>query len=186
MSRIGKQPIPIPSGVEIHLKDGKLSVKGSKGTLTFTPHPLVEIKVEGGIATVSRKSDERLDKSLHGLTRTLIFNMIEGVSKGFSKKLEIQGVGYRVTPQGKNLEFALGFSHPVLFKGPDGITFEIDKEKKNIFTVTGIDKALVGQVAANIRSLRPPEPYKGKGIRYFKEVIRRKAGKAATAAGKAA
>ena len=184
MSRIGKQPITIPSGVEIQVKDGTVSVKGPKGTLKFTPHPRMTIKIEDKILSVERKSEENLDRGLHGLTRTLIANMIEGVTKGYSKKLDIQGVGFRATMQGKNLSLTLGFSHPVSFNAPDGIAFEIDKEKKNLITVSGIDKALVGQVASNLRGLRPPEPYKGKGIRYFGEVIRRKAGKAATAAAK--
>lgn len=186
MSRIGKQPISIASGVEVHVKDGQVEVKGSKGTLKFRPHIRIEIKVEGQNVVVARKSDEPLDRSLHGLTRTLIANMIDGVTKGFSKRLEIQGVGYRAQLQGKNLQLALGFSHPVEFKAPEGISFEIDKEKKNIITVTGIDKSLVGQVSAEIRELRPPEPYKGKGIRYAGEVVKRKAGKAATTAAKGA
>lgn len=186
MSRIGKNPVAIPSGVQVSVANGVVQVKGSKGTLNFTPHPRMTVSVEGQEVRVTRASDEILDRSLHGLTRTLIANMIEGVSKGFSKRLEIQGVGYRVAQQGKNLQLSLGFSHPVEFTAPEGITFEIDKEKKNIITVSGIDKIIVGQTAANIRGLRKPEPYKGKGIRYFGEVIRRKAGKAATAAGKGA
>lgn len=184
MSRIGKQPITIPSGVEVHLTDGIISVKGSKGTLKFTHHPRMKVKIEDKTITVERTSEENLDRGLHGLTRTLIANMIEGVAKGYAKKLDIQGVGYRATMQGKNLSLTLGFSHPVSFPAPDGITFEIDKEKKNLITVSGIDKVLVGQVSSDLRGLRPPEPYKGKGIRYFGEVIRRKAGKAATAAAK--
>lgn len=186
MSRIGKQPIPIPAGVEVHMKDARISVKGPKGTLNFSPHARVQIKIDGQHVLVERKSDEPFDRSLHGLSRTLIANMIHGVTKGFSKQLEIQGVGYRIQLQGKNLQLALGFSHPVEFTAPEGISFEINKEKKNFFTVMGIDKTLVGQVAAQIRGLRPPEPYKGKGIRYVGEVIRRKAGKAATAAAKGA
>lgn len=186
MSRIGKQPITIPSDVTVDIKNGTVTVKGSKGTLVFTPHARVHIKVDGATLTVERKSDEILDRSLHGLTRTLMANMIEGVTKGFSKRLEIQGVGYRATVQGTKLQLALGFSHQVDFPAPGGIIFEIDKEKKNIITVSGIDKVLVGQVAANLRALRKPEPYKGKGIRYVGETIRRKAGKAATAAAKGA
>ena len=186
MSRIGKQPIAIPSGVEVHIKDGVVTVKGSKGTLTFTHHPRVNVVLDGNVVKVERPNDDILEKSLHGLTRTLIANMVEGVAKGFSKKLEIQGVGYRAQVQGKKLQLALGFSHPVEFEAPDGISFEMDKEKKNIITVAGIDKALVGQVSADIRALRKPEPYKGKGIRYVGEVVRRKAGKAATAAAKGA
>lgn len=184
MSRIGKQPITIPSGVEVHMKEGKMTVKGPKGTLVFNPHPRMQIKMESKQVLVERPSDGNLDRSLHGLTRTLVANMIQGVTDGFSKKLELHGVGYRAQIQGKKLQLAIGFSHPVDFPAPEGITFEIDKEKKNIITVSGIDKNLVGQVAANLRSLRKPEPYKGKGIHYLGEVIRRKAGKAATAAAK--
>lgn len=184
MSRIGKQPVEIPAGVQITVSDGEVAVKGPKGTLKFKPHARMIIKIEDKKVLVERKSDEILDRSLHGLTRTLIANMMQGVVNGFSKKLEIQGVGYRAQLQGKKLQLALGFSHPVDFTAPDGITFEIDKEKKNIITIHGADKALVGQVAANIRSLRKPEPYKGKGIRYVGEVVRRKAGKAATTAAK--
>lgn len=184
MSRIGKKPIPIPAGVEIKIQDGTVHVKGPKGTLTFAPHGLMEIKMAEGAVTVSRKSNGILDRSLHGLTRSLIANMIEGVTKGFSRKLEIQGVGYRAQISGNKLDLSLGFSHPVQFQAPAGIQFEMDKEKKNIITVSGIDKMLVGQTAAKLRGLRPPEPYKGKGIRYFGEKVRRKAGKAATAAAK--
>lgn len=186
MSKIGKQPVTIPAGVTVTVGENTVTVKGPKGTLNFTPHSRITIKIDGQTATVERKSDEILDKSLHGLTRTLLANMIVGVTKGFEKKLDIQGVGYRAQVQGKKLELALGFSHPVFYMAPDGITFEIDKEKKNIISISGIDKIMVGQVAANIRGLRKPEPYKGKGIRYLGETVRRKAGKAATAAGKAA
>lgn len=186
MSKIGKQPVAIPVGVQITVKENVITVKGPKGTLTLNVHPRMKIKIEGSNVAVERGGEEKLDRSLHGLTRTLLANTVEGVLKGFSKKLDIQGVGYRVQMKGKNLELTLGFSHPVNFSAPDGITFEIDKEKKNIITVSGIDKCLVGQVAANLRALRKPEPYKGKGIRYLGEVVRRKAGKAATAAGKAA
>lgn len=182
MSRIGKQPITIPSGVEINVKDGAVHIKGSKGTQTFNFHPRMKVAVKDGVLTVERQSDEKLDMSLHGLTRTLIANMIIGVTKGFTKELEIQGVGFRVALKGKDLDFALGFSHPVVFKAPEGITFEIDKDKKNIIRVHGMSKEQVGQTAAVIRGLRPPEPYKGKGIRYLGEVVRKKAGKAASAA----
>lgn len=185
MSRIGKQPVPIPSGVEVSVKDGVVHVKGSKGKLEFRFHGRIKVEVADKNVVIMRAGDEKLDRSLHGLSRTLIANMVEGVTKGFSKQLEIQGVGYRATMKGKDLELALGFSHPVIFKAPEDISFEIDKEKKNIIKVSGIDKELVGQTSARLRGLRPPEPYKGKGIRYFGEVIRRKAGKAATAAGKA-
>lgn len=186
MSRIGKNPIPVPSGVTVTVKDGEVSVKGPKGSLALKPHVRMEIIVENGNVIVKRKSDEILDRSLHGLTRTLIANLITGVTQGYSKKLEIQGVGYRAALQGKKLELSLGFSHPVTFPAPEGISFEIDKEKKNIITVSGIDKDLVGQVTANLRALRKPEPYKGKGIRYVGEAVRRKAGKAAAAAAKTA
>lgn len=186
MSRIGKQPITIPSGVEVKISGNTVSVKGPKGSLTMHAHPRVTIVVDGNMVTVSRASDEKLDRSLHGLTRTLIANMIGGVTKGFSKSLEIQGVGYRAQLQGKKLSLSLGFSHPIELHAPEGISFEIDKEKKNIITVSGIDKQLVGQVSSDLRGLRPPEPYKGKGIRYVGEVVRRKAGKAATAAAKGA
>lgn len=186
MSRIGKQPIPIPSGVTVDVKSTTVTVKGAKGSLTLNAHTRMVIKSDGKEVFVERKSNEILDRSLHGLTRTLIANMIQGVTQGFAKKLELQGVGFRAQIKGKNLELALGFSHPVEFRAPEGITFEIDKEKKNIITVSGIDKTMVGQVAANLRGLRKPEPYKGKGIRYLGEVVRRKAGKAATAGSKAA
>ncbi len=186
MSRIGKQLIDVPSGVQVTIASGIVTVKGSKGTLNFKPHGNIQVTIEGQQIKVARQSDENLDRSLHGLTRTLIANMIDGVAKGFAKKLEIQGVGYRAQLQGKNLQLSLGFSHPVNFPAPEGIIFEIDKEKKNIITVSGINKELVGQVASNLRGLRPPEPYKGKGIRYVGERVRRKAGKAATAAAKGA
>ncbi len=182
MSRIGKQPIAIPSGVELTVKDGLVTVKASKGTLSLQVHPRITVTIEAGVVTVNKNGEEILDNALHGLTRTLINNMVIGVTKGFSKDLEIQGVGYRVALKGKNLDFALGFSHPVEFKAPEGITFEIDKDKKNIIKVNGVSKELVGQTAAKIRSLRPPEPYKGKGIRYLGEVVRKKAGKAAATA----
>lgn len=186
MSRIGKQPIIIPSGVEVTVKNGEVAVKGPKGTLKFQPHQKIFVKVEDGKIIVERKSDEILDKSLHGLTRSTIANLVIGVVSGFIKKLEIQGVGYRVQLQDKKLQFSLGFSHPVEYVAPEGISFEIDKEKKNVISVIGIDKVMVGQVASNLRALRPPEPYKGKGIRYLGEIVRRKAGKAATTAAKGA
>lgn len=186
MSRIGKKPIDVPAGVEVKMTSGEITVKGPKGVLKFTPHPRLEIKIEEKTILVNRKSEEILDKSLHGLTRTLVANMVTGVTEGFAKKLELHGVGYRAAVQANKLQLALGYSHPVEYPAPEGIHFEIDKEKKNIVVISGIDKTLVGQVAANIRALRPPEPYKGKGIHYLGEKIRRKAGKAATAAGKGA
>ncbi|MBI4994455.1 50S ribosomal protein L6 [Candidatus Peregrinibacteria bacterium] len=186
MSRIGKQPVPIPTGVQADIKGSAVNIKGPKGAMTLNVNPRIKIKIDGSNVIVERGGNEKIDRSLHGLTRTLINNAILGVTKGFSKQLDIQGVGYRVQLQGKNLEFTLGFSHPVKFPAPTGITFEIDKEKKNILTVSGIDKCLAGQTAADIRDLRKPEPYKGKGIRYVGEVVRRKAGKAATTAAKGA
>jgi large subunit ribosomal protein L6 len=184
MSKIGKKPITVPGNVEIKVADGIVSAKGAKGTLEFKPHPLMVIKLDGKTLTVERTSENNLDKSLHGLTRTIISNMIEGVSNGFTKKLEIQGVGYRAAMAGKSYQLSLGFSHPIMFDPPAGITLDIDKEKKNILIVSGVNKEIVGQVAANLRSLRVPEPYKGKGIRYLGEQIRRKAGKAAATAAK--
>lgn len=184
MSKIGKKPIQIPSGVDVQIKDNAITVKGPKGTLTFKAHKNVTVKMADKNIIVERKDDERLSRGLHGLTRTLIDNMVTGVTQGFSKKLDIQGVGYRAQMVGKNLQLAVGYSHPVDFPAPAGITFEIDKEKKNIITVSGIDKIVVGQVASNLRAVRPPEPYKGKGIRYLGEAVRRKAGKAAATAAK--
>ncbi|MBP9718141.1 50S ribosomal protein L6 [Candidatus Gracilibacteria bacterium] len=182
MSRIGKQPVEITNGVEVKINGTHVSVKGAKGSLEFTFHPRMKISMVEKTIVVERQSEEKLDKSLHGITRTLISNMVEGVTKGFERALEIQGVGYRVAMKGKDLDLSLGFSHPVVFKAPDGISFEIDKDKKNIFRILGINKEVVGQTAAKIRSLRPPEPYKGKGIRYLGENVKRKAGKAASAA----
>lgn len=183
MSRIGKQPVNIPSGVSVTLQTGEVIIKGSKGELRLKPHPRITVVQEGNTLLCQRKGNEKLDKSLHGLTRTLLNNMMAGVTQGFSKKLEVQGIGYRAQLQGKKLQLSLGFSHPVDYEAPEGIHIEIDKEKKNIITVSGPDKQLVGQVAAIIRSFRPPEPYKGKGIRYVGEVIIKKAGKAAATAG---
>lgn len=182
MSRIGNNPIKIPSNVTVTSAGGMLKVKGPKGELTFSPHARVKISVEGQTAIVSVSSQEKLDKSLHGLTRTLVANMVTGVTDGFKKPMEIQGVGYKVDLKGKKLVLALGFSHPVEFELPAGITITLDKEKKNLFVIEGIDKQLVGQTAAVIRGFRPPEPYKGKGIRYQGEHIVRKVGKAAATA----
>jgi large subunit ribosomal protein L6 len=178
MSRIGKLPIPVPSGVEVTLDSSVVTVKGPKGTLSHTvASPITVDKDEDGAIAVARPDDERLSRSLHGLTRTLIANMVTGVTQGYEKKLEIVGVGYRVLSKGPTqLEFQLGFSHPVVFDAPDGITFSVEGPTK--FGVAGIDKQLVGEVAANIRKLRKPEPYKGKGIRYAGEQVRRKVGKA--------
>ena len=178
MSRIGKQPIAVPSGVDVTIADGTVRVKGSKGELTINVVGELEIVCEGDEVVVSRANDERRNRSLHGLTRTLIANMITGVSQGFTKELDIVGVGYRAAAQGSNkLEILVGYSHPVIVDAPDGITFEVPVPTK--ITVKGFDKQLVGQVAADIRKIRKPEPYKGKGIRYTDEVVRRKAGKSA-------
>ncbi len=176
MSRIGKLPIAVPKGVDVKLSgDNVLTVKGSKGTLTKQFHKDMIIKVEGGQITVERPSDLKIHKSLHGLTRTLVNNMVEGVTNGYQKALEINGVGYRAQKQGKKLVLTLGYSHPVEMDDPEGITTEVPAPNKII--VKGIDKQVVGEVAAKIREKRPPEPYKGKGIKYETEVIRRKEGK---------
>jgi large subunit ribosomal protein L6 len=178
MSRIGKLPIPVPSGVEVNLDERVVTVKGPKGTLTHTvAAPITVARDEDGAVTVTRPDDERESRSLHGLTRTLIANMVTGVTQGYEKKLEIVGVGYRVLSKGPTqLEFQLGYSHPIVFDAPEGITFTVEGPTR--FGVAGIDKQLVGEVAANIRKLRKPEPYKGKGVRYAGEVVRRKVGKA--------
>ena len=177
MSRIGRLPVTVPSGVEVTIDGQAVSVKGPKGALTHTvATPIAVARDDDGTITVSRPDDERRNRSLHGLTRTLIANMVEGVTNGFEKKLEIVGTGYRVTAKGSDLEFALGYSHPITVKAPEGITFTTDGPLR--LAVQGIDKQLVGEVAANIRKLRKPDPYKGKGVRYAGEHIRRKVGKA--------
>jgi large subunit ribosomal protein L6 len=177
MSRIGRKPITVPTGVELSIEGPKVVVKGPKGTLSHTlAEPITIERDDSGSFTVLRPNDERRAKELHGLSRTLINNMVVGVTEGYRKSLEISGTGYRVTAKGSDLEFALGFSHPVLVPAPPGITFTV--ERPTLFHVAGIDKQQVGEVAANIRKIRPPEPYKGKGVRYQGEVIRRKAGKA--------
>lgn len=177
MSRIGKQPIPVPAGVEVTIDGSTVTVKGPKGTLTQTFAEGIEIALEDGEILVRRPNDERRMRSLHGLTRTLVANMVMGVSEGFEKKLEIVGVGYRAQLKGEDLDLALGLSHPMVVKATEGITFEVPAP--NRISVKGIDKQRVGQVAAEIRKIRPPEPYKGKGIRYADEYVRRKVGKAA-------
>lgn len=177
MSRIGKHPVAIPAGVEVTIDGSTVTVKGPKGELTRTFQPLINIAREGDEIIVTRPNDSREAKSLHGLTRTLIANMVEGVHTGFSKKLQLVGVGYRAALKGKDLEMQLGYSHPVLVEAPENITFEVPSQTEII--VTGPSKEQVGQVAANIRKWRKPEPYKGKGIRYDGERIRRKLGKAA-------
>lgn len=176
MSRIGKVPVPVPAGVEVTIDGATLTVKGPKGTLVHTIPAPIEVSQEEGQITVTRPNDERSSRSLHGLTRTLINNLIIGVTQGYEKKLEIVGTGYRVAAKGADLEFALGFSHPVVVTPPEGISFAVESQTK--FSVSGISKQQVGEVAANIRKIRKPEPYKGKGVRYAGEVVRRKAGKA--------
>jgi large subunit ribosomal protein L6 len=178
MSRIGKNPIPVPSGVEVSIVDRHITVKGGQGTLERDIPGEIQVAQEDGQLVVTRPNDERQNRALHGLTRSLVNNMVLGVSAGFVKELEIVGVGYRAIAQGPDkIELALGFSHPVHVDAPAGITFEVPAPTKIV--VKGIDKELVGQVAANIRKIRKPEPYKGKGVRYAGEVVRRKAGKAA-------
>ncbi len=177
MSRIGRLPIPVPAGVDVAIDGRDVRVKGPKGELALTVvSPINVQKDEDGTLAVTRPDDERQSRSLHGLTRTLIANMVTGVTTGYSKTLEIVGVGYRVQPRGQGVEFALGYSHSIQVDAPDGISFTVDSPTK--LTVTGIDKQKVGEVAANIRKVRKPEPYKGKGIRYSGEVVRRKVGKA--------
>jgi large subunit ribosomal protein L6 len=175
MSRIGKLPIPVPAGVEVAIDGQNVTVNGPKGSLSHVLAEPITIAQEDGTLNVVRPDDERLSKSLHGLSRTLIANMVVGVTTGYTKNLEIVGTGYRVAAKGNDLEFALGFSHPVLIPAPEGISFRVDSPTR--FAVEGIDKQKVGEVAANIRKLRKPDPYKGKGVRYQGEVIRRKAGK---------
>ncbi len=179
MSRIGNAPIEFPAGVDASVDGGAVTVKGPKGTLTQTIDPRISVSVEDGVLTVARENDEREARALHGLTRALIANMVVGVSAGYTKELQAVGVGYRGALKGSTLELQVGFSHPVTIEAPEGITIEVPEPTK--FIVSGIDKQLVGQVAANIRAVRPPEPYKGKGIRYVDEYVRRKAGKAGVA-----
>ena len=174
MSRIGKLPIEIPSGVEVKLENGKITVKGPKGELTTQMSPLLNYKMEGGKVSIERIDDSREANAQHGLRRTLLANCIHGVTKGFEKALEVNGVGYRVAVKGHTIEMSLGFSHPVLVELPPDLSAKVDGQ---VLTIIGIDKEKVGQMAASIRSLRKPEPYKGKGIKYVTETIRRKAGK---------
>ncbi len=182
MSRVGKQPITIPSGVTIEIKNNLIVVKGSKGELKKEIHENMKMEMKDGELTVLRPNDSKLNRSLHGLYRSLLANMVEGVSKGFEKRLEIIGVGYRAKTSGKKITLSLGFSHPIEYVAPDGVEFKMDEENKNTIIVTGIDKQLVGEAAAKIRSYKKPEPYKGKGIRYEGEYVARKAGKAAASA----
>jgi len=176
MSRIGRLPVPVPAGVDVTIDGANVTVKGPKGTLSHTvAEPITVARDEDGALVVTRPNDERESRSLHGLTRTLLANLVVGVTQGYTKALEIVGTGYRVQAKGSDLEFALGFSHPVSVKAPEGITFSVEGPTK--FTVSGIDKQLVGETAANIRKIRKPEPYKGKGVRYAGEQVRRKEGK---------
>ena len=182
MSRIGKKPVPIPKGVTAQLDGHRLTVKGPKGELGRTFHAEMALAVEDGAVVVRRPSDEARHKALHGLTRTLVANMVDGVTKGFVKTLEIQGVGYKAEPKPFGVQLVVGFSHPVPYHAPEGI--KISVEGNVVVKIEGINKELVGQVAAELRNVRPPEPYKGKGIRYQGEHVRRKAGKTAQAAAK--
>jgi large subunit ribosomal protein L6 len=175
MSRIGKLPIPVPASVDVTIDGQRISVKGPKGTLAHTVAEPITVEREDGVLAVKRPDDERRNRALHGLTRSLVNNLVVGVTDGYEKKLEIHGVGYRVQLKGSDLEFSLGFSHPVKVSPPEGITFTVEAPTR--FSVSGIDKQRVGEVAANIRKLRKPDPYKGKGVRYAGEVIRRKVGK---------
>jgi large subunit ribosomal protein L6 len=179
MSRIGRQPIPIPSGVEVKIDGPHVSVKGPKGLLEQDLHPAMKISIADGVVSVERPSEEREHRALHGLTRSLVANMVEGVTNGYAKTLEIQGVGYRAALKGSTLELAVGYSHPVVVEPPTGVTFEVPQPTRII--VSGADKQAVGQVAANIRAIRKPDAYKGKGIRYQGEYVRKKAGKAGKA-----
>jgi large subunit ribosomal protein L6 len=176
MSRVGKAPVAVPSGVDIEIDGNHVTVKGSKGELERDFNERIAFEIEDDVLTVTRPDDSRESKALHGLSRALINNMVLGVSEGFKKDLEIQGVGYRAALKGKDIELQVGYSHPVLVEAPEGITFDVPEPTR--ISVSGIDKEKVGQVAANIRKVRPPEPYKGKGIRYAGEYVRRKAGKA--------
>jgi len=180
MSRIGKQPITIPSGVDVAVDGSRVSVKGPRGALEQRFHPDLRITLDDGTVRVERPSEERLHRSLHGLTRSLIANMVEGVTNGFEKRLEIIGVGYRAALKGGDLEISAGYSHTVPYKAPEGIEFEVPAPTRVV--IRGIDKQLVGEVAAEIRKIRKPEPYKGKGIRYEGEEVKKKAGKAAKGA----
>ena len=177
MSRIGRKPVPLPDAVSVEIAPGSIAVKGPKGELNQAFSPEMTVEQDDGVVTVARPTDRGEHRALHGLTRSLIANMVEGVTEGFEKRLEIQGVGYRAALKGKNLELALGYSHPVAIDAPEGIDFEVPQPTEVV--IKGIDKQLVGQVAADIRKRRPPEPYKGKGIRYKDEQVLRKVGKRA-------
>lgn len=181
MSRIGRKPVAIPSGVTVEIKDSTVVVKGARGELSYTHLPEVRVRVDGSEVIVERINDSDAAKARHGLTRALLANMVKGVMEGYEKRLEIIGVGYKAALKGKILQLNLGHSHPIDFTIPAGIEMTQDEKNKNILKIRGIDKQLVGEVAARIRTLKPPEPYKGKGIRYTDEVVRRKVGKAAIA-----
>jgi large subunit ribosomal protein L6 len=181
VSRIGKKPVAIVPGVNVHLAERDIKITGPKGELTATVHPDIALEVADGQVLVKRHTEEKKHRALHGLWRALVQNMMTGVTTGYTRKLELVGVGYRAEMKGKKLQLLLGFSHPILFAAPEGVTIEVPTQTS--ITISGIDKMLVGQVAAKIRSFRPPEPYKGKGVKYEGEHIRRKAGKAAAAGG---
>ena len=181
MSRIGKLPIPIPQGVKVKLDGGEVRVEGPKGKLDFTVDSSMSIESSDGTLVVKRKDDSRRSRGIHGMTRKLLANMVHGVHQGFSQVLEINGVGYRAEVKGPVINLALGYSHPIVFQLPEGITAKVDKQ--TVITLEGVDRQLLGETASMIRGLRPPEPYKGKGVKYAEETIRRKAGKAAGAAG---
>src|SRR5438067_1043894 len=181
MSRIGKQPVAIPGGVKIQVADGKVRVEGPKGKLELTPHPAMQIQSDGKNLTVTRPNDERLNRSLHGLTRTLINNMVEGVTKGYEKRLKIEGIGYQARMDKKAVVLTVGFANPIAKTPPEGVTVEVSGD--NTIIVKGADKQKVGQFAAEVRAVRKPEPYKGKGVRYENEVVRRKEGKSFTSGG---
>lgn len=179
MSRIGKLPVEIPTGVEVKLENNVVSVKGPKGNLSLNLHNRARIDIQEKEIIINRENDSKEDRSIHGLTRTLIANMVEGVTKGYEKRMEIVGVGYRAQATGKKITLSLGFSHTIEMDAPEGINVQMDEKEKNTIIVSGIDKQSVGEFSANIRKLRKPEPYKGKGIRYVGEFVPRKAGKTA-------
>ena len=183
MSRVGKKPIPIVSGVKVQKSDRTVTVTGPRGSLSTNVHPTIGVEIKDDTLYVSRSNEEKSQRALHGLWRALLQNMVKGVSEGYTRKLELVGVGYRAEVKGKKLQLLLGYSHPILFAPPEGVKIETPTQTN--ITVSGVDKQLVGQVAAKIRSFRPPEPYKGKGIKYEGEYVRRKAGKAAAAGAKA-
>lgn len=178
MSRIGKLPIELPDGVTVEIKNGMVTVKGPKGELSERIHSKIKVEQKENEILCIREGDDKQSRSLHGLSRSLIANMVEGVTKGFEKRLEIIGVGYKAQASGSKVTLNLGFSHPIEYKAPEGVMFEIDKDKKNILIISGISKQMVGEVTAKVRSFRKPEPYKGKGIRYVDEYVARKVGKA--------